>query len=100
MLDVRARTVSDEMAIAAAQEIAACALERDLREDAILPLIDDPEVPPRVAVAAAMTAQRQGLAQLAKDARAVREEARTAIERARAATQALLREGLIPAPPD
>jgi malate dehydrogenase (oxaloacetate-decarboxylating) len=100
VLDVRARTVSDEMAIAAAREIADCARNPDLGEETILPRIDDPEVAVRVAVATAMTARRQSLASLAKEAATVRDEARATIARARAATAALLREGVIPAPPE
>ncbi|HSH41778.1 MAG TPA: NAD-dependent malic enzyme, partial [Arenicellales bacterium] len=99
VLDVRASTVSDEMAIAAANEIALCAREKGLGRSAILPRIDDPEVPPRVAAAAAMAAQRQGIALIARDAASVRDEARGLIERARLATRTLMREGLIPAPP-
>lgn len=100
VLDVRAATVSDEMAIAAARELAACAGEKGLAADAILPRIDDPEVPVRVAVATAMAAQRQGLARVAKEADVIRDQARAAIDRARAATRVLMGEGIIPAPPE
>jgi len=100
VLDVRASTVSDDMAIAAARELAACAREQGLSRDSILPRIDDPSVPPRVAAAIAVSAQRQGVARLSKDASTVRDQARAAIEQARAATGVLMREGLIPAPPE
>ncbi len=63
-LDARASTITDEMAIAAALELAHCAEERGLREDAILPAMDDPQVAPRVAAATALKAQEQGLARV------------------------------------
>jgi len=99
VLDVRATAVSDGMAIAAARELAACAREKGLARDAILPRIDDPEVPPRVAAATAAAAQREGLARVERDAAAIRKDARAAIGRVRTATEALMRAGVIPAPP-
>ncbi|MEQ1794912.1 MAG: NADP-dependent malic enzyme [Nitrospira sp.] len=63
-LDVRARTISDEMAIAAALELAACAEERGIHDESILPTMDEWNVVPRVAAATGLAAQRQGLAQL------------------------------------
>jgi malate dehydrogenase (oxaloacetate-decarboxylating) len=100
VLDVRARTVSDGMAIAAAREIAACARERGLGEETILPGIDDPELPLRVAVTTAVTAMEEGLARQTRDAHDLYENARAVIQRARDATDILLREGVIPAPPE
>jgi len=61
-LDARASTITDEMAIAAALELARYAEERGLREDAILPKMGDWQIVPRVAAAAALKAQEQGLA--------------------------------------
>ena len=52
------------MAIAAALELAACAEEQSLREDAILPTMADWQVVPRVAAATAMKAQELGLARV------------------------------------
>ena len=63
-LDARAKTITDEMAIAAAVELACYAEERGLREDAILPAMDDWQVVPRVAAAAATKAQEQGIARI------------------------------------
>lgn len=63
-LDCRAVTISDEMAIAAALELARCAGERGLREDAILPTMDDLDIVPRIAAATALKAQEQGLARV------------------------------------
>ncbi len=61
-LDVRASTISDEMALAAAAELARCAEDRGLRDDFILPRMEDWEAVPRVAAATALKAQEQGIA--------------------------------------
>lgn len=66
VLDVRARTISDEMAIAAAQSLADCIDENTLNRGCILPTLDDVLVAPQVAVAAAMKAQEQGLARISR----------------------------------
>ena len=62
VLDVRARTITDEMAIAAAEELARYAEEKGLRPDYIIPTMEEWEVFPRVAAAAAAKAVEQGLA--------------------------------------
>lgn len=99
-LDVRARTITDEMAIAAALELAKAAEERGITASNILPSMDEWEVYPRVAAATAMQAQQQGIARLSKSAEQVYEEAYTVIRRARDATHLLMREGIIPPIPD
>ena len=99
VLDVRARAITEEMAIAAARELAAFAAERGMREDSILPRMDEWEVYPRVAVATAMEAQRQGVALLTLSSDALQKRATDMIRNARESTQALMREGLIAAPP-
>jgi malate dehydrogenase (oxaloacetate-decarboxylating) len=96
ILDVRARTITDGVAAAVARELARVAEERGLGEDAILPTLDDLEVHVRVAVAAAMAAQSEGLARVTRTAAEVSAEARRLMQGARAATAALMREGLIP----
>jgi malate dehydrogenase (oxaloacetate-decarboxylating) len=99
-LDVRARTITDEMAIAAAHELARAAQLRGITAQNILPSMDDWEVFPRVATATAMKAQEQGLALLKKSAEQIYAEARKMIEQARLCTQVLMREGVIPPVPD
>jgi malate dehydrogenase (oxaloacetate-decarboxylating) len=98
-LDVRARTITDDMAIAAAHELARCAAERGLHEERIVPAMDEWEIAPRVAVATALQAQRQGIARLATSADELLAAATRRVRDARAATDLLMREGLIPAPP-
>jgi malate dehydrogenase (oxaloacetate-decarboxylating) len=99
VLDVQARTISDEMAIAAAGELARCAEDQGLHESRILPRMDELEVHVRVAVATAMKAQEQGLARKAVTAAEVRREASSVILAAREQTGVLMREGLIPEAP-
>jgi malate dehydrogenase (oxaloacetate-decarboxylating) len=98
-LDVRARTITDEMAIAAARELAAFARRRGLREDYIVPRMDEWEVYPRVAVAAAMAAQEQQLARAPRPAAELLAHATRVIAEARRAVAVMSAEGLIPPPP-
>jgi len=97
-LDVRARSITDEMAIAAAKELARCAEEHGLHEENIAPKMDEPEVAARVAVATAMTAQEQGIARLVKTREQLHDDALKTVRAAREATQLLMREGLIASP--
>ena len=48
---MRATTITDEMAIAAARELALCAEEQGLDEEHLVPTMDDWEVFPREAAA-------------------------------------------------
>jgi malate dehydrogenase (oxaloacetate-decarboxylating) len=95
-LDVRARAITEAMALAAARALAGYAEQRGLSEDAILPRMDEWEVHPRLAAAVARTAQVTGLARVARTAEDVEAEARRTIQVAREATAALMRAGLIP----
>jgi malate dehydrogenase (oxaloacetate-decarboxylating) len=61
-LDVRAKTITDEMCIAAAVEMAKLAEENGLSEDYIMPTMDEVDVFPREAAAVAMKAIEQGVA--------------------------------------
>jgi malate dehydrogenase (oxaloacetate-decarboxylating) len=99
VLDVRARTITDEMAIAAARELAACAERRGMNADNILPRMDEWDVYPEVAAAVGMAAQGCGVARRAVDRETLRASAAAIMQAAREATRVLMREGLIPAPP-
>ncbi|HYJ12881.1 MAG TPA: NADP-dependent malic enzyme [Thermomicrobiales bacterium] len=66
-LDVRARTISDEMKIAAAHAIADLVLPDRLSPEFLIPDSLDLRVAPRVAAAVARTAQEQGLARIQID---------------------------------
>ncbi len=98
-LDVRARAITDEMATAVARELARFAAERGIHEEDILPRMDEWDVHPRVALAAAVKAQEQGIARLATPREQLHAEATTAMREARELARVLVREGLIrPAP--
>jgi malate dehydrogenase (oxaloacetate-decarboxylating) len=99
-LDVRARTITDEMALAAAYELARFAEERGLHEDGILPRMDDREVFPREAVAVAMKAQEQGLARITATPEQLADMARKAILQSQEATHVLMQAGIIPGRPE
>jgi malate dehydrogenase (oxaloacetate-decarboxylating) len=99
-LDVRARTITDEMCLAAATELARCAEDGGLSEERIIPKMDEWEVFPREAVAVAMKAQEQGVAQRKASAEKLYAEATVRIRDAREGVHVLMREGLIAAPPD
>ncbi|TET35670.1 MAG: NADP-dependent malic enzyme [Planctomycetota bacterium] len=60
-LDVFAKTITDEMCIAAAVELARCAEDKGMHEEYLIPTMDEWEVYPRVAVAVAMKAIEQGV---------------------------------------
>jgi malate dehydrogenase (oxaloacetate-decarboxylating) len=100
VLDVRARTISDGMAMAAAEALASFAEARGIDEDNILPRMDEWEVFPKTAVATAMKAQEEGLARVSVSPQALYENACRIIRQAREATHVLMEEGLIPAPPE
>ena len=100
VLDVRARTITDEMALAAAQELARYARNADgFCKTRILPPLDDWEVHPRVATATGMMAQEQGVATLSRDATMLYDEAFLTLSNAQDATRTLIREEFIPQPP-
>ena len=100
VFDVRARTVTDNMAVAASQELAVYAQKRGINENDIVPRMDEWEVFPHVAVATAMKAQKEGVAKLAKDETSLYEEAKRIILSAREATAILMREGIIAPVPE
>lgn len=99
-LDVRARTITDDMALAAANELARFAEERGIHENDIVPHMDEWEVFPRVATATAVKAMELGLARLTKSAVQLHEQATRVIRGARDATRLLMTEGLIPPMPE
>jgi malate dehydrogenase (oxaloacetate-decarboxylating) len=98
-LDVRARTITDGMALAAAHELARFAEERGIHDGDVVPRMDEWEVFPRVAAATALKAQEQGIARLSKTREQLHEQAAHVIGEAREATRLLMDRGLIPQPP-
>ncbi len=98
-LDVNAKTITDEMCIAAALELAKVAEDRGLRQDYLVPTMDDWEVYPREAVAVGMKAIEQGVARITMTSDELLKKATATIKHARDTTQALMKEGFIPAAP-
>jgi malate dehydrogenase (oxaloacetate-decarboxylating) len=98
-LDVQATTITDEMAIAAAQEIARFAEERGIHEDNIMPTMDEWEVFPREAVAVALKAQEQGVARLELSPDELYSMAEDKIQQAREMVQFLMEKEIIPTVP-
>jgi hypothetical protein len=98
-LDVRAKTITDEMCIAAAVEMAKLAEEHGLSEDYIMPTMDEIDVFPREAAAVAMKAIEQGIA-LRTDLTFDQEvaEATAIIARARGMVQDAMAAGYIQMP--
>jgi malate dehydrogenase (oxaloacetate-decarboxylating) len=99
-LDVRARTITDDMCFAAAEALANHVGDR-LDEEQILPTMDDWEVFAREAVAVAMKAQEQGVARVSLGHDELYNHARSIIKRSRDLTQTMMEEKFIqPAPED
>jgi len=97
-LDVRARTITDEMCFAAAQALADHIGDR-LDEEHILPDMEDWEVFPREAAAVAMKAQEQGVARITMSYDEAYDHARKMIKRSRDLTQLMMNDGYIPEAP-
>lgn len=102
-LDVRATAITDEMAIAAAEELADYAADPangGLSADHILPTMDDRQVVPRVAAAVGLQAIAQGVARRELSREQLMDLARQRIERAEVATATLMESGIIKPMPD
>lgn len=100
VLDVRASAITDEMAIAAADELVRFAAERGLDEDDVVPRMEEWEVFPRVAAAVAAKAVDQGIARVPRARADIEREAARRIEESQRMAWRLVREGLIAPPPD
>jgi malate dehydrogenase (oxaloacetate-decarboxylating) len=99
-LDVRARTITDEMCFAAAQALADHVGDK-LDSEHILPNMDDWEVFPREAAAVAMKAVEQELARIETTYEQEFQLATKIIGRSRNLTKRMMEEGFIPeAPPE
>jgi malate dehydrogenase (oxaloacetate-decarboxylating) len=93
-LDVRARTITDEMCFAAADALAE-QVGDELSADHILPTMDDWEVFPREAAAVGMKAQEQGVARIVASYDELLHHARNMIARSRQLTSTMMETGLI-----
>lgn len=99
VLDVRARSINDAMAIAAARAIAEFAERRGMSESSILPTMAEWECVPEIAVATATQATKDGLSQVPRTADDIYDGARDTILKTRRTVEILMKEGLIAEPP-
>ena len=97
-LDVRARTITDDMCFAAAEALAEHVGDK-LRPELILPTMDDWEVFPREAAAVAMKAQEQGLARKEMSYDEIYAQAHKVIKRSRDLTHMMMEKNFIEQPP-
>jgi len=97
-LDVSARTITDEMCIAAAFELAKTAEDNGIHNEYIVPTMDEWEVFPREATAVAMKAIEQGVARTKLSRQEIFERAEYIIRRSREQTKAMMGNELFIAP--
>jgi malate dehydrogenase (oxaloacetate-decarboxylating) len=98
-LDVRARTITDEMCFAAAQALADQIGDK-LDDEHILPNMDDWEVFPKEAAAVGMKAQEQGLARVQMSYDELLANAKHIIKRSRDLTRTMMEQGFIAEAPE
>jgi len=99
-LDVRARTITDEMCVAAADALAGAAPDDGMDPHCILPTMVEWEVYAKEAVAVGMKAQEQGIARLSFSPDELFQHAADMILRSRKLTQTMMETGLIAEPPE
>ena len=97
-LDVMAKTITDEMCIAAAYELAKCAEDKGISEEYIIPSMDEWEVYPREATAVGMKAIEQGVARIMISREELYKKAEGIIRLAREETESLMKGGFIKMP--
>lgn len=98
-LDVRATTITDEMCIAAALELAKYAEAKGISEDYIIPSMEEWEVYPLEAAAVGLKAIEQGVAKKTLTREELIKSATELIQRSRKATKLAMDNGIIaPAP--
>jgi len=98
-LDVRARTITDDMCFAAAKAMADHVGD-SLSPEHIMPTMDDWEVFPREAAAVAMKAQEQGLARIQMSYDEVYNHAHKIIKLSRELTRMMMEQGFIEEAPE
>ena len=98
-LDVRAKTISDEMCIASATALAKFAEDKGLTNDYIIPSMEEWEIYPLQATETGLKAQEQGIARLKVSRNELYERADTIIRRTQNIVKLLMESGHIPKPP-
>ncbi len=100
VLDVKAKTITDQMCIVAAEELARCAEDKGIHEGYIIPTMDEWEVYPREATAVALEAIKQGHARVKLSRDEIFERASAIIKRARDLNKFMMDQGFIAQPPE
>src|SRR5579883_349048 len=95
-LDIRARTITDGMALTAARALARFAEDRGIDPDNIVPRMDERDVFPQVAAAVAMKAQEDGVAKLSRSRQQLLADATRTIRNAHHLTHMLMQTEIIP----
>lgn len=98
-LDVRAKTITDEMCFAAAEALADF-IGDDLDDEHLLPSMEDWQVFAREAAAVGLKAQEQGVARLTRSYDELYQHALMMIGRSRNLTQMMMDEGFIAPVPE
>lgn len=100
VLDVRAKTITDTMCLAAARELAKFAenSKEGLTAEHIIPSMFDTEVFPLEAVAVGMQAQKEGIARLKLSRQELFDRAEFMINRSRDLTSKMMKDGFIKDP--
>lgn len=99
VLDVKAKTVTDEMCVAAAKALAGFAENRGINENDVIPKMSEWEVYPREAVACALKSIEQGVARVKPSKQELWERATKIIKEARESLETLMKAGLVKQPP-
>jgi len=95
VLDVEAKTITDDMCIAAAESLAKYAEERGISQDNIAPTMAETGAFVREAVAVGMKAQEQGLARIKISCGELSKKSESIINTAREQADALVKAGCI-----
>jgi len=99
VLDVKAKTITDDMCIAAGKELAKFAEERGIHEGDIIPRMEEWKIYPREAVACALKSIEEGVARVKLSRQELWDRAVSIIKNAMDSTALLMKKGLISAPP-
>ena len=99
-LDIRAKTITDGMCIAASKELASFAKDKGISDDRILPTMEDSEVFAREAVAVAEQAMKEGIAGINKTKTEIFDNAIEIINRSQNIHKTMLSSGFIKNPPE
>lgn len=97
-LDAMAKTITDEMCIAAAEELAKCAEDKGLKEDHLIPTMDEWKVYPSVAASVGRKAVEQGVARVEATWDEFYAKAEKVIKQAREEFQCLQENGFVALP--